>query len=100
MAALRRAIADLDKVIELSPSMAIAYFNKGVILTQLDDYTAAISAFAKAIELKGDMGEAFYNRGYCYFKLGNATAGSSDLSHAGELGIVGAYSLLKRMAVN
>lgn len=100
VAALRRAIADLDKVIELSPSMAIAYFNKGVILTQLDDYTAAISAFAKAIELKGDMGEAFYNRGYCYFKLGNATAGSSDLSHAGELGIVGAYSLLKRMAVN
>lgn len=96
-ASLRRAINDLDKVTELSPEMAIAYFNKGVLFASLDDYTSAIAAFGKAIELKPDLGEAFYNRGYCYFKLGNAMAGSNDLSRAGELGIVSAYSLLKRM---
>ncbi|MDE6827035.1 MAG: tetratricopeptide repeat protein [Paramuribaculum sp.] len=97
IAATRRAIADLDKVIELSPNMAIAYYNKGVMLAELEDFTSAIAAFGKAIELKPDMGEAFYNRGYCYFKLGNAASGSSDLSRAGELGVVNAYSLLKRM---
>lgn len=97
IAATRRAIADLDKVIELSPDMATAYYNKGIMLAELEDYTSAIAAFGKAIEMKPDMGEAFYNRGYCFFKLGNATSGSSDLSRAGELGIVNAYSLLKRM---
>lgn len=98
IAAIRRAIDDLDKVAELSPAMAIAYFNKGVLFAELDDYTSAIAAFSKAVELKPDMGEAYYNRGYSYFKLGNGQAGSSDLSRAGELGMVSAYSLLKRMS--
>ena len=61
------------------------------------DYTSAISAYTKAIELKPDLGEAFYNRGYLYLKLGNRDAGVTDLSKAGELGIVPSYNLLKRM---
>ena len=77
--------------------MAIAYYNKGVVLAELQDYTGAISAFNKAIELKPDFGEAFYNRGYSYLRLGNKDAGISDLSKAGELGIVPSYNLLKRM---
>lgn len=96
-AALRSIIEDLDKTISLSPSMSIAYFNKGVILLETDDFTGALSAFNKAIELKPDFGEAYYNRGYVYFKLGNRQAGSSDLSKAGELGIISSYNLLKRM---
>ncbi len=90
-------IADLDRVIELSPRMAFAYYNKGNILVAMQDYTSAISAYAKAIELKPDFGEAFYNRGFVYFKLGNKEAGVADLSKAGELGVVPSYNLLKRM---
>lgn len=95
--AAREAIADLDTVLTLSPRLAIAHYNKGVVYAAAGDFTSALSAFNEAIALKPDMGEAYYNRGYVYFRLGNATEGSADLSHAGQLGIVPSYSLLKRM---
>ncbi len=97
-AAAREAINDLDRVIELSPALAIAHYNKGVILAREGNFTSALSAFSRAIELAPELGEAYYNRGYVYFRLGNAQAGTADLSHAGQLGIVPSYSLLKRMA--
>ena len=90
-------LADINRVIELSPRMAIAYYNKGNILVEMQDYTSAISAYTKAIELKQDFGEAYYNRGYVYLKLGNKEAGIRDLSKAGELGVIPSYNLLKRM---
>lgn len=94
----RTALADLDKVIELSPLMPIAHYNKGVILASEGDYTSALLEFARAIELKPDFGEAYYNRGYVYLTLGNKDAAFSDLSRAGSLGIVPSYNLLKRMS--
>ncbi len=94
---LSEILADLDRVIELSPRMAIAHFNKGCLLAATQDYTSALSAFSTAIELKPDFGEAYYNRGYVYLKLGNKENGVADLSKAGELGIVPSYNLLKRM---
>lgn len=96
-AAVREALADLDTVTKLSPDLAIAHYNKGVIYAANGDFTSALSALNRAIELKPEMGEAYYNRGYVYFRLGNARAGAADLSHAGQLGIVPSYSLLKRM---
>ncbi|MCM1349126.1 MAG: tetratricopeptide repeat protein [Firmicutes bacterium] len=94
----QQVIADLDSVIHLSPRMAIAYFNKGVALAEMKDFTSALNAFNQAIKIKPDFGEAYYNRGYSYFQLGNRAAGAADLSRAGELGIVPSYNLLKRMS--
>lgn len=90
-------ISDLDRILQLSPQMAIAHYNKGCILVAMQDYTSAIKAFSTAIDIKPDLGEAYYNRGYVYLKLGNKDAGINDLSKAGELGIVPSYNLLKRM---
>ncbi len=95
---LQEVISHFDQVLKTSPNMALAYYNKGVIFVEMQDFTSALSAFNTAIELKPDFGEAFYNRGYVYFKLGNRNAGNSDLSRAGELGIVPSYNLLKRMS--
>ncbi|MCM1504756.1 MAG: tetratricopeptide repeat protein [Muribaculum sp.] len=89
---------DLDKVIELDPRSAFAYYNKGNLLVEAGDLTSALSAYSKAIELKPDLGEAYYNRGYLYMRLGNKDAGVENLSKAGELGIVPSYNLLKRMS--
>lgn len=97
-AMLRAAISDLDTVIKLSPSMPIAFYNKGVILAGEGDFTSAISCFNKAIELRPNFGEAFYNRGYVFLSLGNRDAAFADLSRAGGLGIVPSYNLLKRMS--
>ncbi|MDE5983561.1 MAG: tetratricopeptide repeat protein, partial [Duncaniella sp.] len=94
---MQGVIDDLDMVIKLSPEMAVAYYNKGVVLAELQDYTGAISAFTKALQLRPDLGEAYYNRGYSYLRLGNKDFGVADLSKAGELGIVPSYNLLKRM---
>lgn len=95
--AISEILADIDHVIQLSPRMAIAHYNKGNILVEMQDYTSAISAYTQALELKQDFGEAYYNRGYVYLKLGNKDAGIRDLSKAGELGVVPSYNLLKRM---
>lgn len=96
-AAMADIIADIDKGLELSPSTAVAWFNKGNLMLENRDYTSAIAAYSRAIELKPDMGEAYYNRGYIYLKLGNRQAGIADLSKAGEAGIVPAYNLIKRI---
>jgi tetratricopeptide (TPR) repeat protein len=96
--ALDDILADFTKVVELSPRMAPAWFNKGNVLVEMGDYTSAIAAYTRAIELKSDLGEAYYNRGYVYLKLGNQTAGVADLSKAGELGILPAYNLIKRIS--
>lgn len=94
---LKSALADLDRVVELSPRMAVAWYNKGNVLFELGDYTSAIAAYGRAIELEPTMGQAYYNRGYVYLKLGNQSAGVADLSKAGELGIIPAYNVLKRI---
>ncbi|MDE6629714.1 MAG: tetratricopeptide repeat protein [Muribaculaceae bacterium] len=96
-AEIRAVVADFDKAIELSPRMSFAYFNKGNVYAELGDFTSALAAYNKAIELKPDLGEAYYNRGYVYFQLGDRERGTSNLSKAGELGIMPSYNLLKRM---
>ena len=95
---LRSIISDYDEVIRLSPQMAFAYYNKGVILAEANDYTSALSLFSTAISLKPDFGEAYYNRGFIYMQLGQRQKGSDDLSKAGELGVIPSYNLMKRMA--
>ena len=96
-AELREIISDYDKVIELSPLMAFAYYNKGVVLAEAGDNTSALSLFSTAISLKPDFGEAYYNRGFIYMQLGQRQKGSDDLSKAGELGVIPSYNLMKRM---
>lgn len=96
--ALDDVIADLDMTLKLSPTMAEAWYNKAVALISVEDYTSALAALNHAIELKPEMGEAWFNRGYVYLRLGNEPAGIADLSRAGQLGIVPAYNLLKRIS--
>ncbi len=104
----RQALArkDLDdiaqdylKVLELSPRTPVAFFNLGNIYFEMEDYDKATEAYSNAIKLKPDFGEAYYNRGYISLRNGRRTDGISDLSKAGELGIVPAYNLIKRISL-
>ncbi|MDE6801252.1 MAG: tetratricopeptide repeat protein [Muribaculaceae bacterium] len=94
---LYEVLADIDRVIALSPRMAIAYYNRGCVLAEMGDVDGSIQAFTRAIELEPNLGVAYYNRGYQYLQAGDSRNGTADLSHAGELGIVPSYNLLKRM---
>lgn len=95
--ALEQILADLDKALELNPRMAVARYNRGVVLLRLDAWADAISEFTKAIELDPTLGAAYFNRGFALFSQGNRAAAVTDISRAGQLGIHAAYPLLKQM---
>ena len=94
------ALRDLDMVLKLSPTFVYAYFNRAYVCAQMQNYDAALSDFNRAIELYPRFAEAYFNRGLIYLRTGKTAEGMADLSKAGEYGLVGAYSVLKRAASN
>lgn len=91
-------IADLDRVIALSPRNPYALYNKADMLIRQGNMSQAQELLTDAISLKPDFGEAYFNRGFVLLRSGNRNAGVADLSKAGELGIVAAYNLIKRIS--
>ena len=88
--------ADLDRVLELVPDFAFAYYNRANVNVTLNDYKAAIVDYTAAIELNDGFAEAYFNRGLSRIYIGNVREGVSDLSKAGELGMFQAYNIIKR----
>ncbi|MGL4294017.1 MAG: tetratricopeptide repeat protein [Bacteroidales bacterium] len=89
---------DYDKVIELDPKFVYAYYNRANVNCMQRNYDLALPDFNKAIELYPDFAEALFNRGLVYLYLGQNQKGIADLSKAGELGIISAYNILKRVS--
>ncbi len=88
---------DYDLAIHLNPDFIYAYFNRANLRCSLHDYRAAIEDYTEAIERDPEFAEAYFNRGLARLSQGNTTQGIADLSKAGELGIINAYSIIKRM---
>ena len=88
--------SDLDRVIELQPSFAEAYFNRANVSAKLNDFKSAIVDYTAAISLNDRFAEAYYNRGLAKIYTGNTEGGVTDLSKAGELGMYQAYSVIRR----
>ncbi|MDE7495850.1 MAG: tetratricopeptide repeat protein [Muribaculaceae bacterium] len=97
MKELSDAIADYDAALALNPRLVYAWFNKGCIYYLLQDFGTAAACFTKAVETDPDFGEAYFNRGLSHLKTGNKNSAFTDLSKAGELGVLPSYNLLKRM---
>lgn len=97
MALLQESLADFDKVLMLNPRVVFAWFNKGNIYYEAGDYTSALQAYTEAIKLDNEFGEAYFNRGLAYLNAGNKKQAFTDLSKAGELGVIPSYNILKRM---
>lgn len=91
-------LSDINKAIDLAPDFAYSYYNRGNILSHLKDYRAAIVSYDEAIRLDASLAEAYYNRGLTYIYIGENQKGIADLSKAGELGLYGAYNLIKRFS--
>lgn len=90
-------IKDLNRAIELSPRFAYAYYNRGNIYFAQGRIEAAIADYNQALYLQPDMADAYFNRGLAYLKNGDEIKGREDLSKAGEMGVMAAYNILKRM---
>jgi len=88
---------DYDLVIQQNPDFVFSYFNRGNIRCFQRDYRAAILDYNESILRNPDFAEAYFNRGLARLSLGDIERGISDLSKAGELGILNAYNIIKRM---
>lgn len=94
----QQCLADLEKVIDLAPDLSYAYYNRANVYMRLNDYQAAIADYSEALRLNPSLAEAYYNRGLALVYTGQNGQGIADLSKAGELGLYGAYNLIKRFA--
>ena len=94
----QNVINDLNRVIDLEPSFAYAYYNRGTVYAMTNDLHAAIVDFDKAIELDETIAEAWYNRGLVLVLMNRMDDAFRDLSRAGELGIYSAYNIIKRFS--
>jgi len=82
-----KAISEYTKAIEINPSLAEAYNNRGLAYAQgKGQYDKAISDCTKAIEINPSLAEAYNNRGLAYLLLGQSQPGCHDLQKACELG--------------
>jgi len=93
-------LRDYDSVIQLNPDFIYAYFNKGNIYCAKKDFRSAVQEYTKAINKDAEFAEAYFNRGLTRLYLGDTEKGVADLSKAGELGIIDAYSIIKRMTAD
>jgi tetratricopeptide (TPR) repeat protein len=91
-------IRDYNSVIQLDPSFTYAYFNRGNLRFLQRDYKSAILDYNEAIRRNPEFAEAYFNRGLTRLWQKDETRGIADLSKAGELGIINAYSIIKRMS--
>ncbi|MDE6273067.1 MAG: tetratricopeptide repeat protein [Muribaculaceae bacterium] len=91
------AMNDIDTILGIDPSMLYAWYNKGYIYYTLGDFTSSILAYGKALEIDPEFGQGYFNRGLAYLRQGNRQSAFADLSKAGELGVLQAYNILKRL---
>ena len=80
-----RAITDFDKAIDLKPTYAPAYYNRGAVYRKKGDFERAIADFDKAIDLKPTYAPAYYNRGAVYRKKGDFERAIADFTKVIEL---------------
>ena len=92
-----QVLRDYNTVIQQDPSFAFAYFNRANLRCLQRDYNAAILDYNEAIRRDAEFAEAYFNRGLTRMSQGDSTRGIADLSKAGELGIINAYNIIKRM---
>lgn len=90
------ALAGYNKCLEIDPSFVFALFNIANVYTKNGEIDRAIDIYNQVIRLDKDIAEAYFNRGLLYIYIGKKAQANADLSKAGELGITGAYNIIKR----
>ena len=79
------AVDAYTKAIELNPTFAVAYNNRGSAKADLGQPVAALADFDRAIELNPTFANAYYNRGNVKADLGQPVAALADFDRAIEL---------------
>ena len=64
-----KALESYKTAVEREPDNKLFRFNYGTLLTQIEDYPAAVAQLEKAIELDPDYSNAYYNLGAAYINM-------------------------------
>ena len=91
-----QVLNDYEATLFLNPGFFFGYYNRAFIKLRMGDYKSAIEDLNHAIEMEPEFAEAIFNRGLTKIYLDDIEGGALDLSRAGELGINGAYNIIKR----
>ncbi len=91
-----QAINDMLAADEALKDIPYILFNLGNLYCLSSQMVEAIASYDRAISLYPSMGDAYYNRGLVLIYLKDKEKGCIDLSHAGELGVGEAYSVIKK----
>jgi tetratricopeptide (TPR) repeat protein len=92
----KQILDDYEVVLYLNKDFYIGYFNRAFIKLRLGEYKSAIEDLNRAIAIEPEFAEAYFNRGLTKIYMNDPEGGALDLSRAGELGIYGAYNVIKR----
>ena len=90
------AIDDMLESQRRAPELPYVYYNLGNLYCLSDDLPSAVANYTKALEQFPYIGEAYFNRGLVLIYLKDKEKGCIDISKAGELGILDAYSVIKK----
>jgi Flp pilus assembly protein TadD len=91
----QEAIRAFASSIQLDPTNARTYLNRGMAYERINNMQQAIADYSKAIELIPKDAKAYYIRGVLLWRLGDAEA-MSDLRTSAELGYRLAKDFLNR----
>lgn len=81
----QKALADLDKAVELKPNFYFAYWRRGIAYTRLDAYDKAVEDLTQTIKINPKFTGAYCDRGDAYFRLGQIKLAFKDYEKAIEL---------------
>ncbi|WP_243366738.1 tetratricopeptide repeat protein [Fundidesulfovibrio soli] len=89
----------LDLAVKSSPRDPDLYFNRAIILEQLNDVQGALQDYGQALSLKSNFAAAYYNRGLLLMRTNNPNKGCEDLSVACMLGLCERYDETKKLGL-
>ena len=93
------AIRAFATSIQLDPSNAKAYLNRGMAYEQIHNVQQAFEDYSKAIQLMPQESKVYYIRGMLLWRYGMNSEAINDLKAAAELGNRFAIDFLKKKKI-
>ena len=74
------AIKDFNAALELNPSLAEAYWGRGSVYAEMQEFDLALKDLSQCIKLDPGVGDAFYNRAFVFMAIDEPEKALNDLN--------------------